>query len=970
MNLPRPLKLALGWGLALGIILAALAISPHLQTRCVNAYLGGRSDVRGSLDSFSARFGRLSVSDLRLEYKGARLTVPVLQARLPITRTLFTRRLMLERLAGKGWVLDLSQYRVGTRRETATTATEALFVLSKLVGGGELPFDLALEEVMLEGEVLLPGKDGSAPLRWPWAMEGRGFKQGGEGTLNFRLSSGPAGGDEKWTLSTSGQLKARMDTSRTLHSLSVDGACIVGSDTLASNLRMDLKAELGRIREGLRCDLDFRRNGKPSLEFHLVSPTGMGGLSGSWKASFDRGDLSFLSADLTSLSFHGTGHLELPPTLSSAHCSGQAALAIGDPGRLHSALRSFSSLELDTAFDGICDGKELRLASLELTLANPAPVLKLRTVKPITLMAAGKLLSPTQLEGDWFEAELVGFPVSWLSGLMDGLSFEGGALEGRLGGGVEKGAVRLQSREPLQARGVALSLRGKTLASGLDLSVALGAKETDQGWLLEFAPLHAAASGRKVGEATGSFFLPFGKGQSTTAKLSWGLDLAALTDGNVVPGVAGTSATSISGDNSLRFGRLTEVEGSLILLGPADRQLSTKALQLKVSGAGAVTLDVPVQVRAGGKNSEFELQATIRPGVDGLRVDGKISSPEATEEQLSILLRLLGGAGGATGDDLPLWGRWTGLVNLSLGRFHNQGDELKELRGLFELSKDAIRVEHGSCLRQDASHRPWRGALEFQAKPQIGYRLSVSGELGETDATDLFGKLPPDKDPPLHGRFTTLFSQQAQGPTWEALLSSLQTQYTIKSSKGGILRMLNPGVVDDFVDTSSRAANMVGSVGDAMGMFFGVNDRRASKPLKAQTQRSLDLYDLKRNLDEFRFDTATLQAVSGPDGIIRVTSLDIEASELRLVGDAELAPGASSELTMRPLKSRLRLGFRGALVDKLTSLNLLSGETDDRGYALFKESVELGGTLLSPDNSQLQAILRRASRAPVDSPSK
>ena len=105
MKFLRLLLNCLVLALALVAVLVALAFAPAVQTWVAQAMLARQPALQGSLGSLSARFGRLDVSELQLKTDGAVLTMPSLEAELPLTTALWDRKLPLRRVVAKGWTL-------------------------------------------------------------------------------------------------------------------------------------------------------------------------------------------------------------------------------------------------------------------------------------------------------------------------------------------------------------------------------------------------------------------------------------------------------------------------------------------------------------------------------------------------------------------------------------------------------------------------------------------------------------------------------------------------------------------------------------------------------------------------------------------------------------------------------------------------------------------------------------------------
>ena len=107
MKFLRLLLNCLALAIVLVVILVVAAFAPVVQTWVAQMVLDRQPALQGSLESLSAGIGRLEIGNLRLKVGGAILTVPHLQAELPIVTAGWDRRFLVRRLVAKGWTLDL-----------------------------------------------------------------------------------------------------------------------------------------------------------------------------------------------------------------------------------------------------------------------------------------------------------------------------------------------------------------------------------------------------------------------------------------------------------------------------------------------------------------------------------------------------------------------------------------------------------------------------------------------------------------------------------------------------------------------------------------------------------------------------------------------------------------------------------------------------------------------------------------------
>jgi len=169
--------------LALVAVLVALAFAPGGANWVAQAMLARQPALQGSLGSLSARFGRLDVSELQLKTDGAVLTMPSLEAELPLTTALWDRKLPLRGWWRKAGRLTCARYLRRTGRQNrlinaccrrgpaapapveAVSAQDVARIFRGTLSRLALPCDVSLDGADLEGDVVVAAPVGSAPAR-------------------------------------------------------------------------------------------------------------------------------------------------------------------------------------------------------------------------------------------------------------------------------------------------------------------------------------------------------------------------------------------------------------------------------------------------------------------------------------------------------------------------------------------------------------------------------------------------------------------------------------------------------------------------------------------------------------------------------------------------------------------------------------------------------------------------------------
>ena len=159
---------------ALALLIVGAGFSPVVQLWFFNRQLAQFPSLHASVESVWAGFSSVEFTALRVERDGIVLTAPSLTVQLPVKTALWDRRLLVGTLVAKGWTLDLTGRPATGAKETPTAtgptpahdqpaAPPIATVLLGLLNRVELPCDLALDGVELEGDVLTHSSTGPNP---------------------------------------------------------------------------------------------------------------------------------------------------------------------------------------------------------------------------------------------------------------------------------------------------------------------------------------------------------------------------------------------------------------------------------------------------------------------------------------------------------------------------------------------------------------------------------------------------------------------------------------------------------------------------------------------------------------------------------------------------------------------------------------------------------------------------------------
>ncbi len=94
---------------------------------------------------------------------------------------------------------------------------------------------------------------------------------------------------------------------------------------------------------------------------------------------------------------------------------------------------------------------------------------------------------------------------------------------------------------------------------------------------------------------------------------------------------------------------------------------------------------------------------------------------------------------------------------------------------------------------------------------------------------------------------------------------------------------------------------------------------------------------------------------------LRLTSLEFISPSIRLTGSGTIKYQKGVRMADQPLHVDLQLAGKEHMAVLLGKLNLLKGQTDEKGYSPMGSPFVVGGTPAHPDSSQLWKIVGSAA---------
>ena len=982
MKFIRLLLTCLGLLAALAALLAAAAFVPAVQTWAARAALtsGGHKATLGSL---SAGLGGFEITDLKIESDGSLLTIPSLEARVPLIPAAWKRDARVQTLVATGWTLDLSgkpppsesppaagsspPSEQGELSPTpqATAARGATRAFHGLLTSGTLPFSLSLDGVDLEGDVIVSVAGQKESSRIHVVIKGGGLSAGHGGA--FTVDADTAIADPQYAanaIEAHGHLSIGLGAEGTVDKVAVDAEISdsVGRVSKGQTLRFSVQRDARKGDEDYA--LDLGRGGQSLLSAAAQLGGAQESLAGTWKADLKDTDLAFftLGRPLPSFSAAGEGKFEAESSLARVRLSGRLKGQVGHLGILAPSLEPLGNLEIDASFDATQAGRTLTLDRLSAAVGGASPNIVVDLAQPVTVDEAGGRARVADPANDWFRVSLRRFPLASLSGMLLPFALDQGEASGDLIFRSAGQGVRTGPGSRLLATGVSVRRWGKVIASGLDVSLALDAQWSGQTWSAQLSPISVDTAGRHLASIEAQATRAPGDDQPVLVKGTWKADLDALGAWPEFPGIDGRSA---SGDFSASVGPSTLLDGTLTVAGKDPGQSFVAAVHAQFNGEGSVEFEDTTTLTAPEGVSDIVVEGSWERRGEGSQIDAHLLGKQASLNHLKLLAMLDGALEGnapapaapGTRDVAPFWGQRVGHLTVAFDNLSIDSTANKNVAASFDIDHGSIQLKRGRFSLPERSLEGIAGSIAFNAAAEVPYSLSIAAAAGKVDAESLFPR-QNGEDPAVEGHFSASNTLSGSGINLGDLLAHTREEMQFNSTSG-IFRVLKTNIADAIPEVATPMTDTLGAGASVVGSLFGLkNDIGDNNKVSKSAQAVMDF---TYNVSEFGFDQARVVATRGSDQVIDLVEMSLVAPDERLDGTGRIGYAKGLALRDRALSADLHVWVKGKLAEFLSRSGLLSATKDAQGFIQLSQTVHFGGTIAHIDQTAWHDLLAAAA---------
>jgi len=978
----KPLRLVLISAGALAALLVAAGVlvsNSGFQTWAVRRALQRASGLEASVGRIDAGLGTVRAENLRVAFDGGPiLQFPELELHLSLIR-LFSGRLDVAGMVAHGWTADFtSDSRSGAN---AIAGSRALAGSPMLLQDIQLPMDLSVGSVDLEGEMLLPAAEGIPPVRARITLSGGGLGSDREATFNLEAQTLLAPGAAVNSLNGTGTVTLAMPTPRTLSSVDVRLDLEAVGRSLPGGARLSLTAGASRADAVENYSLALRSSGRELFSATAAPVRGgdssSSGLAGDWSLDVDDSDLTpfALGREIPTFSAQGSGRFELHSAAQRAAISGRLNATVRRLGLIREELGTVGSVDVAAEFDVERTDGALRVDTLSAQLSDGSPILAVRTTQPFDADLSTGALHVDGSGEELLRVDLTALPASWLGPFAGMSGLTGGVVRGSIVASVQDEGFEVRSVGPLIASSLALEGDDGILLSNLNASTQLTASITAQGWQAELGAFEI----RSLGSPLLSGGLKAGRlaGPSEPIKVqgNWTADLASIGRQPAAAPFARVTSGALEGDFLGSVGGRDELQahfalGKLELEGVASSLSAMSAdVRLDRESDGTVTLNVPIAMDAGDRHSDLTFSGTLVPESGSWKIDARAESDSLDLKDAGWLasLHAAPGPGGSAdapsasvrgSDSVPFWGELGGQIAVAFRNLSYGGERLlAPATGIVRMETGSLQVGELKAGTPGDGNLTGTARLRFEPSALSPYTLQGEIDLLNFDSAPILRALGPDAQPVVEGRFDVSGRFGAKGNDPGSLADNLTGQFEV-SSRGGVSRLLRANLTVAIQNASSRIAAMAGLIGTMTGR----------DSLTDFANRGAIVSDVAKQLGAVPFHQLSFVAVRGPNRITTIRDFSLIAPEMRLDGAGAIAAVPGRRLAEQEMLLHFELGVRGGLAEQMNRVGLLDGRRDDLGYSSFISPFTISGSLEKPNITEfVNSLLRAAGADPRDS---
>ena len=461
------------------LLIGSLAFLPAVQTWAVRKALARQPGLTLEVGRVAAGFSSAEIGDLHIVKDGLVVTARNVSARYSAWDYLRHKRINVDDVAVQGLTVDARHYAPAASAPATAPAT----TVAAPFGGGlslaQLPLDVRVARLAVEGRALLPGERAVV-----FTVNGGGIESGQRGRLEWKIDFTDSQKDAALrALHTTGTLVLHLTADRRIDEVEIENsAAAEGPNLPTDRVRLEAKAEQSAAgaNETYTARVSLVRQDKiePLLNAHVEFLQASREFAGTWDLAVRSEQVAALLAGLglPEVAVNGAGKFTFKPDTNAVAASGELTGRVSGLEKLNAQLATVGPLQLHAAFDGGFAANVARLSRLELEVstAEGRPLLQVATAQPVSFNVADQKLALTKPGAELARISLQKLPLAWAQPVVKPTVIESGDLSVVLAIEAEPDGSRARVRtiQPLTLNAVTVRDGDRKLVDQMTLSLS------------------------------------------------------------------------------------------------------------------------------------------------------------------------------------------------------------------------------------------------------------------------------------------------------------------------------------------------------------------------------------------------------------------------------------------------------------------------------------------------------------------
>ena len=951
--------------LVLLVIAGGVLVLPAFQTWYANYQLDKLGFKDTSLNFISASFGKLSIEDFSIKKDNAVFTLPSLDAELPISEVIKNKSFHIKQLEAKGWVLDLAP---NTKNPNAVSLTSALESLAK---SSPIPPELSIDNIHLEGQIILPGLDNHPKIHLQVEVISGTLNPDGSGKLTINLST--ILGDPEMLINGfryQGDISFKLDSHQHLSAYALSGVCVPTGAAFpdGKSFTLSIKETDSNTKEHTIVS-NISIDSQPVLTLQALCDSTYSHVSGTWTINTDQSVLgNFITTNPLPLFFtRGTGSYEYNFKTKILGLDGSLKTRFDHLENLSQDLRTANLSLVSSLFKLRITPTEISIDKLSGDIQTTQVIATYESTRAIELNKDNLNLKSQLLDTDIFLLHLNALPINWLNFYSRPLILTGESVSGNLSIQKLSAGYKITTLSPLTCLNYNIRSSNNPLLSSLSSSAEFEMTTASDGSHYIFKQLEASLGQNSVLSLKGTAFKASDPEQASQFNVKVKSHLQTIASYFKSPFLTDIKGDVVEGDVTGNLSQnQTTLEGHLALKGLDSAILINLSPRIDFFPNHTESLFLPITVKHEDVVSDLTIEGSLSHEQNITAFEAKFTGDKVNTQDLALLSPWLlfdrSQLNRKVNNHEAFWGNLSGKVLFEFSHLVTPSDKINEFSALFEVEPDHIHMKGARGILPSTHSFTSEGTIYFSKDKNPAYRLEAKATTNELPSAEFLAKPKKGLEPIFEGKFSCDADIAGQANHLSELFAS-STKTLHLHSTSGILRILKVNIGDTIPQTASTMHDTLGTVGQKMGSFLDLGDRLKKYQENELSQNAENALEITNELSEFGYDTLKVDAVVSATGKVRLNDLHIVSSDLTITGGGAIEPTATN-FCDGALNLSLTLYVKGKISDLLKKAHLAASQSTIPHFTQLNQTIQIKGTLNQLDLSQWHDLLGKQANIP------